>query len=166
MPETVTIIGAGIGGIYLAADLGLRGCRLRLHDRDETRLTEIHARGGIDVEPGGFSAIERVTDKLAPAVDGADIIVVCTGGNHQESVARSLAAVLRDGQIILLVQGNTGGSLIVRRALDAARCRAQVDIAEIDNYPYSCWPHGPGRIRAIVRKRWLQIASFPGNRIA
>jgi opine dehydrogenase len=165
MPETVTIIGAGIGGIYLAADLGLRGCRLRLHDRDDNRLGDLHARGGIDVEPGGFSAIERVTDKLAPAVDGADIIVVCTGGNHQESVARSLAAQLHDGQIILLVQGNTGGSLVVRRALDSAGCRAQVDIAEIDNYPYSCWRLGPTRIRPIVRKRWLQIATFPGNRI-
>jgi len=165
MPETVTIIGAGIGGIYLAADLGLRGCRLRLHDRDETRLTEIHARGGIDVEPGGFAAIALRTPKLAPAVDGADIIVVCTGGNHQETVARSLAPSLRDGQIILLVQGNTGGSLVVRRALDAAGCRAQVDVAEIDNYPYSCWRLGPVRIRPIVRKRWLQIASFPGSRI-
>jgi len=120
MTETVTIIGAGIGGIYLAADLGLRGCRLRLHDRDETRLTEIHARGGIDVEPGGFSVIERTTPDLAASVDGAEIIVICTGGTYQEAVARSLAPLLRDGQIILLVQGNTGGSLVVRRALDAA----------------------------------------------
>jgi opine dehydrogenase len=167
MPEpVVTIIGAGIGGLYLAADLGLRGCRLRLHDRDDGRLAEIAARGGIDVEPGGFSAIERVTAALEPAAEGTDIIIVCTGGTHQETVARSLAPLLRDGQIILLVQGNTGGSLVVRRTLDAAGCRAQVDIAEMDNYPYSCWRLGPARIRPIVRKRWLQIASFPGSRIA
>src|SRR3954451_19862852 len=168
MPETVAIIGAGIGGVYVAADLGLRGCRLRLHDRDDARLAEIRARGGIDVEGDipGFSAIELVTPDLAPAVDGADIIVVCTGGTYQEPLARSLAPLLRDGQIILLIQGNTGGSLVVRRTLDAAGCQAQIDIAEIDNYPYSCWRLGPARIRPIVRKRWLQIASFPGNRIA
>ncbi len=88
-----------------------------------------------------------------------------TGGNGQEGVARSLAPVLRDGQLILLIQGNTGGSLVVRRALDAAGCRAQVDVAEMDNYPYSCWRLGPTRIRPIVRKRWLQIATFPGERI-
>jgi opine dehydrogenase len=167
MPETVAIIGAGIGGVYVAADLGLRGCRLRLHDRDDARLAEIRARGGIDVEGDipGFSAIELVTPDLAPAVDGADIIVVCTGGTYQEPLARSLAPLLRDGQIILLIQGNTGGSLVVRRTLDAAGCQAQIDIAEIDNYPYSCWRLGPARIRPIVRKRWLQIASFPGSRI-
>jgi opine dehydrogenase len=81
-------------------------------------------------------------------------------------VARSLAPLLRDGQVILLIQGNTGGSLIVRRALDAAGCRADVAVAEMDNYPYSCRRLSPTRIRPIVAKRWLQIAAFPGNHIA
>jgi opine dehydrogenase len=80
-------------------------------------------------------------------------------------VARSLAPLLQDGQVILLIQGNTGGSLIVRRALEEAGCRVKVDVAEMDNYPYSCWRLSPTRIRPIVRKRWLQIATFPGNRI-
>jgi opine dehydrogenase len=91
---------------------------------------------------------------------------VVTGGNTQAAVAWSLAPLLRNGQVILLIQGNTGGSLIVRRALDDAGCQADVDIAEMDNYPYSCWRASPTRIRPIVRKRWLQIATFPGNRIA
>jgi NAD/NADP octopine/nopaline dehydrogenase, alpha-helical domain len=61
--------------------------------------------------------------------------------------------------------GQHRGSLLVRRALDDAGCRAEVDVAEMDNYPYSCWRLSPTRIRPIVRKRWLQIATFPGNRI-
>jgi opine dehydrogenase len=36
----------------------------------------------------------------------------------------------------------------------------------MDNYPYSCWRLSPTRIRPIVRKRWLQIATFPGDRIS
>jgi opine dehydrogenase len=88
-----------------------------------------------------------------------------TGGNAQAVVARSLAPLLRNSQVILLIQGNTGGSLIVRRALDDAGCRADIDVAEMDNYPYSCWRLSLTRIRPIVRKPWLQIATFPGNRI-
>jgi opine dehydrogenase len=166
MPDTtVAIIGAGSGGVYLAAELGVLGCRLRLTDLDDARLADIRARGGLDVEPGGFVAIERVTTDLAAAVDGAEVIAVCTGGTFQESVASGLAPVAREGQTILLIQGNTGGSLVFRRALDAAGCRAAVDIAEMDNYPYSCWRRAPTTIQPIVRKKFLQIAAFPGNRI-
>ncbi len=163
----VCVIGAGIGGIYLSAMLGTAGCKLRLHDIDDTRLADVRARGGIEVEgePDRFAAIERVTNDLPTAVDGADLIVVATGGNYQEAVARSLAPLLRGGEIILLIQGNTGGSLVVRRALDSAGCSVAVDIAEMDNYPYSCWRLSPTRIRPIVAKRWLQIAAFPGRRI-
>jgi opine dehydrogenase len=166
--ETVAIIGAGIGGIYLAAELGVAGFKLRLHDIDDARLADIRAFGGIDVEGerGGFAAVEHATSDLREAVDGADVIIIVTGGNAQAAVARLVAPLLDDGQIILLVQGNTGGSLIVRRALDAAGCRAEVIVAEMDNYPYSCRRLAPVRIRPIVAKRWLQIAAFPGNRIA
>ena len=164
---TVAIVGAGIGGVYLAAHLGTLGAKLRLTDRDDSRLADIRARGGLDVETGGkttFSAIERVTADLAQAAAGADVIAVCTGGTYQEGVARGLAPLLRDGQTILLIQGNTGGALVFRRTLDKAGCQAQVDIAEMDNYPYSCWRDSPTRIRPIVSKKGLQIAAFPGNR--
>ena len=94
------------------AELGIAGFNLRLHDIDESRLSEIRARGGVDVEGerGGFAAIESLTTDLGSAVDGADVIIVVTGGNTQAVVARSLAP-LRDGQVILLIQGNTGGAI-------------------------------------------------------
>src|SRR4051795_13576880 len=96
---TVAIIGAGIGGVYLAAELGLLGCKLRLHDRDDTRLADIRARGGIEVEGerAGFAASERVSTDLAEAVDGADVIVLVTGGGFQEGATADLAPLLRDG---------------------------------------------------------------------
>src|SRR5215472_11015081 len=166
--ETVAIVGAGIGGIYLAAKLGLAGCKLRLHDIDDARLADVRAFGGLDIEGerGGFAAVERATNDLRSAVDGADMIILVTGGNAQAAAARSLAPLLQDGQGILLVQGNTGGSLLVRRALDEAGCLADLTVAEMDNYPYSCRRLAPTRIRPIVAKRWLQIATFPGHDIA
>ena len=162
---TVAIIGAGISGLYLICELGiLGGFALRLHDIDESKLADIKKSGGMEVEGRGFAAVELVTAELRTAIDGADVIVLCTGGNFQETVARSLAPLLRDGQIILLIQGNTGGALVVRRALDAAGCKAAVDVAEMDNYPYSNWRRGPTKIEPIVRKRWLQIGVFPATR--
>jgi opine dehydrogenase len=164
---TVAIIGAGMGGHYLVAMMGLAGCKVRLHDIDDTKLADLRKAGGMQVDgpQGGFAALEAATTDLKAAIDGADIIIVCTGGTFQEAVATSLAPLLRDGQLILLVQGNTGGALVVRRALDKAGCKAKIDIAEMDNYPMSAWKRGPARIDPIVIKRGLQIAAFPGNRI-
>src|SRR6201996_8754030 len=165
MPHpTVAIIGAGTGGIYLAAELGTLGCPLRLTDHDDSRLDPIRASGGVDVDPGGVAAIAHGTTNLQQAIDGAAIIAVCTGGTYQASVAAALAPLLSDGQIVLLIQGNTGGALAFRRVLDEARCNAAVDIAEMDNYPYSCWRPQPTLVRPIVRKKFLQIAAYPGNR--
>jgi opine dehydrogenase len=164
---TVAIIGAGLGGIALVANLGLQGYRLRLHDIDEARIAKIRERGGLDVEGlvQGWAPLELVTPRLAPAVDGAEIIIVVTGSHFHADVARGLAGVLQDGQTILLIQGGTGGSLVVRRELRAAGCRAAVDVAEMDNYPYSLsWPE-PTRVRMTIVKRFLQIASLPSGRI-
>ena len=164
---TVTIIGAGLGGIALVANLGLAGYRLRLHDRDEGRIAAIEKRGGLDVEGlvQGFAPVEIVTPKLAPAVDGADVIIVVTGSHFHAEVARALAPVVRDGQTILLIQGGTGGSLVVRRELERAGCRAAVDVAEMDNFPYSlAWPE-PTRVKMTIVKRFLQVAALPAPRI-
>lgn len=164
---TVAIIGAGLGGIALVANLGLLGYRLRLHDRDDGRLAKVRDRGGLDVEGlvQGFAPVELVTRELAAAVDGADVIIVVTGSHFHAEVARGLAKVLEDGQTILLIQGGTGGSLVVRQELHRAGCGAAVDVAEMDNYPYSLgWPE-PTRVKMTIVKRFLQIASLPAGRI-
>ncbi len=85
----------------------------------------------------GFAPLERVTTDVAEAVDGADLIIVVTGSTHHATVAQGLAPLLGDGQTILLIQGGTGGSLIVHRELYRAGCHTEVDVAEMDNYPYS-----------------------------
>lgn len=166
--NTCAIIGAGLGGIALLANLGLLGYRVRLHDIDDGRLAGIRERGGLDVEGlvQGFAPAELATPHLAPAVEGADVIIVVTGSPFHAEVARGLAKTLRDGQTILLIQGGTGGSIIVRQELARAGCRARVDVAEMDNFPYSlAWPE-PTRVRMTIVKRFLQIAALPAARAA
>jgi opine dehydrogenase len=163
--QTVAVIGAGPGGLRLVANLGLRGYRLRLHDINDAKLADVRARGGIEVEgtPGGFAPLELATTDIGASVEGADLIIVVSGGNTQPAVARALAPLIKDGQTILLIQGNTGGALIVRRELDRAGCRAHIGLAETDTYPYAMRQLAPAVMRQTTQKRWLQIAGFPGS---
>ncbi len=165
--KTITVIGAGNGGFNLVAHLGAAGHRMRLHDIDDAKLTALRAAGGIDTSGmgTGLAKLDRVTTDLAAAVEGAEVVVVCTGGHRQAAAAKALAPLLADAQTVLLVQGNTGGSLAFRRVLDQSGCRARIELAEMDNYPYSAKTLGPAKIQPVVTKRWLQIASFPGDHI-
>src|SRR5436309_15670681 len=103
---TVTIIGAGLGGIALVANLGLLGYRLRLHDLDVARIAKVRERGGLDVAglAKGFAPLELVTPQLAPAVDAADIIVVVTGSHFHADRAPSHAGVPLHGHASLTIQ--------------------------------------------------------------
>src|SRR4029077_14256506 len=107
---TCAVIGAGLGGVAVGANLGCAGYRMRLHDRDGARLAALRARGGIDVEGivQGFAPLEKLTTDRAEPVAGAEAITVCTGSHYHAEVARSLAKLLHDGQTILLIQGGTG----------------------------------------------------------
>ena len=71
---TVAIIGAGIGGVYLVAMLGLIGCKVRLHDIDDSRLKDLREAKGIQVEGmnGGFAPLDIATTDLKASTDGAE----------------------------------------------------------------------------------------------
>src|SRR5712692_3144433 len=90
---TCAVIGAGLGGVALVANMALRGYRMRLHDVNGARLTALRERGGLDVEGTvqGFAPLQRVTTVLADAVDGADLVIVVTGSGYHAAVARGLA---------------------------------------------------------------------------
>lgn len=166
--KSIAVIGAGSGGFMLVGYLGSAGHRMRLHDVDDSKLADLRTRGSIETEGlgKGFAPLEAATTDLAKVVHGAELIIVATGGHRQAAVAKSLAPLLTDGQTILLIQGNTGGSFAFRRRLDGVGCKAQITIAEMDTYPYSARRLGPAKMQPLAVKQWLQIASFPGNAIA
>jgi opine dehydrogenase len=163
-----TVVGTGLGGKAVAAQLALNGLQVRVHDLVEAQITGIRERGGIDVEGQreGFAPIELATTDLAAAVSGADLVTVVTVGNDHSAVARALAPHLVDGQIVLLIPGNTGGALVVRQALREAGCSGSVDVAEMDAFPLGMTVPGPSRVRFGTGKSSVQVAALPATRTA
>jgi opine dehydrogenase len=161
----VAIVGTGIGGTEMAGYLGLNGTRVRVHDVRTTAVEGIRAAGGLEVSGivTGFAAVERATTNLAEAVDGATLIAVTTLNNDHQTVARQLAPVLRDGQTVCLIPGYIGGALEFRRALHTHRCRARVNLGEIDNFPFTGAVLGPSAVRVASLKRQLQVAALPAS---
>jgi len=160
------IIGMGMGGKGLAAELGLAGYRLRVHDIVEDEVRDIGLHGGLKVQgrEGDLAPVEVATTDLGEAVDGAQVIIVCTWGTEHARVARDLAPLLVDGQLILLIDGNAAGALVVRNELELAGCTADVDIAQFDGYPYMMTVLAPDSVLLTTNKEELLVAAMPATR--
>ncbi len=77
----VTVIGAGNGGVSMAAWLSLRGCSVSLYDKFDQALKGIKKAGGIMLrEPltEGFAQIDTVTSDIAVALQDSELIMVVT----------------------------------------------------------------------------------------
>jgi opine dehydrogenase len=163
-----TVIGVGMGGKGLLGALGIEGFRLRACDKDEAQIAGIRAAGGLHVEgrAKAFAPVELATTDLKAAVDGARVILVSTYGNDHPDVARALSPLLKDGQIIVLIQGHFGGTLVFRKALSESSCRAKVEVAEMDGYPYMMTVRAPDRVEFTTVKEFYQLVSVPASRSA
>jgi len=159
------IVGAGMGGKGLAAQLGISGIRLHVHDIDEAQIAGIRDAGGLHVEGREqvFAPVELATTDLAKAVKGASVILVSTYGNAHPTVAQMLAPLLINGQTVVLIQGHFAGSLAFRTALDAAGCGAKVDIGDMDAYPYMLTVKSPDRVLMTSTKETWSLAAYPAS---
>ncbi|HEY4067151.1 MAG TPA: NAD/NADP octopine/nopaline dehydrogenase family protein [Burkholderiaceae bacterium] len=163
-----TIIGAGMGGKGLAAELGIKGMRLRIHDIDDAQVAGIRALGGLKVEgrDASFAPIEMATTDLASAVTGADVLLVSIYGNAHAELATQLAPILVDGQTIVLIQGHFAGALVFKAALDRAGCKARVDVSEMDGYPYMLTVKSQDTVLMTTVKKHWNLAAMPASRTA
>jgi opine dehydrogenase len=163
-----TVIGAGHGGKAMAADLAVRGFAVNLYNRTPERVNEIALRREIEVEyEDGTRSLGRlavVTSKMAEALEGADVIMVVLPASGHRDVAYLCAPHLRDGQIVVLNPGRTGGALEFRRILNHQGCSADAIVAEAGTFVFASRSTGPTQARIFRRKNAVPLAALPAIR--
>ncbi|MGD9376147.1 MAG: NAD/NADP octopine/nopaline dehydrogenase family protein, partial [Anaerolineae bacterium] len=159
----VAIVGAGHGAHAMAGHLGIQGVPVRLYNKFEEEIVALRERGGVTVEGvvEGFGPIEQVTTDPAPVVGWADIIMVVVPAFAHRSIAESCAPFLRDGQILILNPGRTGGALEVARFLRQKGAPDGMRVAEAQTLIYACRLAGPAQVRITGIKKQVLLAAFP-----
>jgi opine dehydrogenase len=170
-PTNYTVIGAGHGGKAMAGHLALMGARVTLHNRTPERIAALKARGGLDIEsyeggPRGFARLAAVTSDVREAVADADVIMVVVPSSAHADIAKSIAAHLRDGQIIVLHPGRTLGAIEFDKALHDNGCKADVIVAEAGTFIYASRSDGPAQARIFRIKEAVPLAALPATRTA
>lgn len=165
MHSHIAVLGAGNGAHAFAGDLALRGYKVRLYNKFAHEIADLQEARGVNLEGTveGYGALELVTTDIAPVVTGADVIFVVVPAIAHAFMAEECAPHLRDGQVILLNPGRTGGALEFVSVLRALSVQAKVLIAEAQTLLYTCRISGPARVRITSLKRQVPLAAFPAS---
>jgi opine dehydrogenase len=165
-PIRYTVIGAGHGGKAMAAHLALMGFEVTLYNRSPEHIAAIKTRGGItlgsyEAGPNGFGQLAYVTSNMEEALQDSQVVMVVVPATAHRDIARTAAAHLRDGQIVILNPGRTLGALEFRKVLDDHDCTAEVIIAEAQSFIYASRSEGPAQARIFRIKDAVPLAALP-----
>ena len=157
--KAIAVLGGGNGAHALAADLALRGHRVRMYYR-RRRARQVFETGEIQVS-GAFSGtarLELVTDELAKAVAGADYVCLAAPAYSHETYGHMLKGLLDPNQVLVLCPG-AFGSLQMRRIW--AEAPAPV-IVETNNLPYGARLTGDGQV-TVFGRNVVNVACMPAS---
>lgn len=162
------VLGAGHGGLAMAGHLAIMGFPVNLWNRSPERVEHVVNRGGIEVEGEveGFGSPDLATSDIRKAVRGVDVVMVVVPAFGHRDVAHALAPVLRDGQVVVLNPGRTGGALEVAHILETDGCRSDVIIAEAQTLIYVSRHLEPTKAHIFQIKSEVPVAALPGYRTA
>ncbi len=159
------ILGAGHGGQAMAAHLAYMGFTVSLYNRSPERLEPIRARGGITLDGvvEGFGHIPLITTDIAEAIADVDVIMAVVPATAHRFLAEECAPHLKDGQIVVLNPGRTGGALEFLNVLNKKRCAADVTIAEAQTLIYATRNNNPAQVTIYGIKNSIPVAAIPSH---
>ncbi len=162
------VLGAGHGGLAMAAYLGTRGLPVRLWNRSAPRIEPVAARGGIELNGimRGFGPVELATTDMEAVLGGSDAVMVVVPASGHGEVARRCAPFLRDDHVVVLHPGRTGGALEFRAELRRAGYRGRAVVAETQTFVFASRSAGPAMSRIFRIKNAVPVAAMPAGRTA
>ncbi|WP_069805013.1 NAD/NADP octopine/nopaline dehydrogenase family protein [Thermogemmatispora onikobensis] len=167
---TIAVLGGGNGGFAAAAHLTALGERVHLYSRSAETLRVARERGGIAYSGAageGLAPVACLTNDLAEALAGAELVMLCVPATAFADLARALAPLLAQagGPPLLLNPGNTGGSLVFRRLLIEAGCADPPPIAETNTLTYICRKQGEGEVYISSLVQHVRLATLPASAV-
>lgn len=161
------VLGAGHGGMAMAAHLSILGFPVNLYNRTDARIAPVQVREGISLsgEVEGFGRVRKATSDIAEALEDADILMVVVPATGHRFMAEVCAPHLRDGHVVVLNPGRTLGALEFKQVLKESGCAADVVVGETQSLLYASRAVGPGEARIFRIKNSIPLATIPAYRI-
>lgn len=157
------VVGAGNGGLAMAGHLGLMGFDVHLYNRTDEHLAAVRWYKGVDIEGAieGFGPVPMATSSVRVALEGADVVMIVTPSTAHYSLAAAMAPFLKNGQIVVLNPGRTGGALEFREVLRKERCESKPVIVEAQTFIYASRMVNRHRGHIFRVKNGVPVSALP-----
>lgn len=157
------VVGAGNGGLAMAGHLGIMGFPVSIYNRTDERLAGVRWHGGVrvDGDVNGFGPVQVASSDMGEALEGSDVVMVVTPSTAHGKLAELMAPHLRDGQIVLLNPGRTGGALEFRTVLNRQGIKARPVVAEAQTFIYASRATSRHDAHIYKVKNEVPIATLP-----
>lgn len=142
----VSVLGGGIEAQMLAALCLAEGAEVQLFSAYGRELAELRKAGGISLRgegPIGTFQIDqdsipsiRTTAALDDCVANAEVIFVTGPVHKQRTYAMALADHLVDGQVLVMLNARTFGTIEAAWLLRMGGCKAQVTLVDVPGLPF------------------------------
>lgn len=165
----IAVLGGGHGCYAAAVEMAENGHSTCLWRRDAHALGELLAIGALTVKDFRSTrtlSVGKPDDKLqlsvdlAQALDGAQLVVIPLPSTTHHELAREVAPLLRDGQVVFLPPGTFGSLVFAKAMLEAGNC-ARVAFAETGTLPYLVRKHGPADLVISAYATRLPTGVYP-----
>jgi len=166
--ENVAVLGAGNGGLAFAAMLSLKGVKVNLYDKYEDVLRPIKSMGGIYIDNDSareFAKLNLVSNSIEETIKDARIIIIVVPAFAHKEITLNMLPYLKDGQMIILTPGRTGGALQVYHIINSKRPDIKVDILETQTLLYACRKLSPVEVKIFGTKNYVYVSSIPAENI-
>lgn len=157
------VVGAGHGGMAMAGHLAVMGYRVKLYNRTDEHLNGVRWHGGISVKGRveGFGRIALATSDLPAALEDSDVVMVVVPSTAHRDLARKMAPHLRDGQVVVLNPGRTGGALEFRKVLKDSGAVGCPVVAETQTFVYASRATSRHEAFIFAVKNRVPLATLP-----
>lgn len=166
----VTVCGSGSGGLAIAADLAMAGCRVNLYEIPAFKdsLEPIRRAGGIQLSglpfygKTGLAALNLLTDDPAAALAGSELVFINVPAMAVGPFLLELADHFEQGQVVVVTTGYWA-AFRFRELLKESGAFGSFIFAEMALMPYLSGKTGPDSVEIGNWKRALYLSAWPAS---
>ncbi len=106
------------------------------------------------------SKLNLVTDDMAEAIEGRDMILVVVPAFAHEPLFKELVPLLKDGQDVVVFPGNYS-TFIIHKIMREMGLNTKITVSETVSLPYACRATSFNEVEIYKKKKVMKLGTCP-----